>query len=62
MKTQRNTKPKSVFERSFPIVATALGRLCGVVVEIGGQVSSTDGKTIRSQRLVSFVTKSNMSG
>ena len=46
MKAQRNTKPKSVFERSLPIVAAALGRLCGVAVEIGGQVPSTDGKTI----------------
>lgn len=46
MKTQRSTQPKSVFERSLPIVAAALGRLCGVAVEIGGQVPSTDGKTI----------------
>lgn len=46
MKAQRSVQPKSVFERSLPIVAAALGRLCGVAVEIGGQVPSTDGKTI----------------
>lgn len=39
-------KPRSVFEQSLPIVAAALGRLCGVTVEFGTQVPATDGKTI----------------
>lgn len=47
MKTHINQrKPRSVFERSLPIVAAALGRLCGVSVELGAQVPSTNGKTI----------------
>lgn len=46
MKTQLKTRPRSVFEQSLPIVAAALGRLCGVAIEFGGDVPSTDGKTI----------------
>ena len=45
MKAQHK-KPRSVFEQSLPIVAAALGRLCGIVIEFGGQVPATDGKTI----------------
>lgn len=39
-------KPLSVFELSLPIVAAALGRLCGIAIEFGSQVPATDGKTI----------------
>lgn len=46
MHTQHAKKPRSVFEQSLPIVAAALGRLCGVTVEFGSQVPATDGKTI----------------
>lgn len=46
MKAQHTSKPRSVFEQSLPIVAAALGRLCGVAIEFGGQVPATDGKTI----------------
>lgn len=46
MKAQHTSKPRSVFEQSLPIVAAALGRLCGVSIEFGGQVPATDGKTI----------------
>lgn len=46
MKAHHTSKPRSVFEQSLPIVAAALGRLCGVAVEFGGQVPATDGKTI----------------
>lgn len=46
MKAHHTSKPRSVFEQSLPIVATALGRLCGVAIEFGGQVPATDGKTI----------------
>lgn len=46
MNTQHAKKPRSVFEQSLPIVAAALGRLCGVTVEFGSQVPATDGKTI----------------
>ena len=46
MNTQHAKKPRSVFEQSLPIVAVALGRLCGVTVEFGSQVPATDGKTI----------------
>ena len=46
MRTQHTKKPRSVFEQSLPIVAAALGRLCGIVIEFGGQVPATDGKTI----------------
>lgn len=38
---------KSAFEGSLPIVAAALGRYCGVNVEVCGDVPCTDGKTIR---------------
>lgn len=37
----------SAFEGSLPIVAAALGRYCGVNVEVCGDVPCTDGKTIR---------------
>lgn len=46
MKAHHTSKPRSVFEQSLPIVAAALGRLCGVAIEFGGQVPATDGKTI----------------
>lgn len=46
MKAHHTAKPRSVFEQSLPIVAAALGRLCGVAIEFGGQVPATDGKTI----------------
>lgn len=46
MKAQHTSKPRSVFEQSLPIVAAALGRLCGVAIEFGGQIPATDGKTI----------------
>ena len=46
MKAQHTSKPRSVFEQSLPIVAAALGRLCGVAIEFGSQVPATDGKTI----------------
>lgn len=46
MKAQHTKKPRSVFEQSLPIVAAALGRLCGVAVQFGSQVPATDGKTI----------------
>ena len=39
-------KTPSVFERSLPIVAAALGRLCGVSIEFGSSVPATDGRTI----------------
>lgn len=38
---------KTAFEGSLPIVAAALGRYCGVNVEMCGGVPCTDGKTIR---------------
>ena len=46
MKAHHTAKPRLVFEQSLPIVAAALGRLCGVAIEFGGQVPATDGKTI----------------
>lgn len=46
MNAQHTKKPRSVFEQSLPIVAAALGRLCGVAVQFGSQVPATDGKTI----------------
>lgn len=46
MKAHHTSKPRAVFEQSLPIVAAALGRLCGVAIEFGGQVPATDGKTI----------------
>ena len=46
MKAHHTSKPRSVFEQSLPIVAAALGRLCGVAIEFCGQVPATDGKTI----------------
>lgn len=46
MKAQHSKKTRSVFEQSLPIVAAALGRLCGIAIEFGGQVPATDGKTI----------------
>ena len=46
MKAQLSNRSRSVFEQSLPIVAAALGRLCGVAIEFGGQVPATDGKTI----------------
>lgn len=47
MNTQHNArKPRSVFEQSLPIVAAALGRLCGVTIQFGNDVPATDGKTI----------------
>lgn len=46
MKTQQSRCPRSVFEQSLPIVAAALGRLCGVAIEFGAHVPATDGKTI----------------
>lgn len=46
MKAHLSNRSRSVFEQSLPIVAAALGRLCGVAIEFGGQVPATDGKTI----------------
>ncbi len=46
MKAHQSNRSCSVFEQSLPIVAAALGRLCGVAIEFGGQVPATDGKTI----------------
>ena len=46
MNVQHTSKPRSVFEQSLPIVAAALGRLCGVAIEFGGQIPATDGKKI----------------
>lgn len=46
MKAQHTSKPRTVFEQSLPIVAAALGRLCGIGIEFGSQVPATDGKTI----------------
>ena len=38
---------RTAFEESLPIVAAALGRYCGVNVEVCGDVPCTDGQTIR---------------
>lgn len=46
MKAHLSNRSRSVFEQSLPIVAAALGRLCGVAIEFGGQIPATDGKTI----------------
>lgn len=46
MKAHQSNRSCSVFEQSLPIVAAALGRLCGVAIEFGGRVPATDGKTI----------------
>lgn len=37
---------RHAFEQSLPIVAAALGNKCGVRIEMGGRVPSTDGQTI----------------
>lgn len=42
----KNVEQHSVFEQSLPIVAAALGRMCGVEVRFGASVPATDGKTI----------------
>lgn len=39
-------KSRSVFEQSLPIVAAALGRLCGVKIQFGYSTPATDGETI----------------
>ncbi len=44
VKSEQQTR--SVFEQSLPIVAAALGRMCGVQVRFGSTVPATDGKTI----------------
>ena len=43
---RKHRKKLQVFEKSLPIVAAALGRLCGVHIEFGPKVPATDGKTI----------------
>ncbi len=43
---RKHRKKLHVFEKSLPIVAAALGRLCGVHIEFGSKVPATDGKTI----------------
>lgn len=42
----KNVEQRSVFKQSLPIVAAALGRMCGVEVRFGASVPATDGKTI----------------
>lgn len=40
------TTKRNAFAESLPIVAAALGRLCGVTVELGSKTPCTDGSTI----------------
>lgn len=40
------TAKRNAFAESLPIVAAALGRLCGVTVELGSKTPCTDGSTI----------------
>lgn len=40
------TTKRNAFAESLPIVAAALGRLCGVTVELGASTPCTDGSTI----------------
>lgn len=46
MLTTSATTKRNAFAESLPIVAAALGRLCGVTVELGSKTPCTDGSTI----------------
>ncbi len=42
----QNESKHSLFSRSLPIVAAALGKACGVTIRLEGRAAKTDGKTI----------------